>query len=837
MPRVPSVPLVTHDPYFSIWSTNDRLTDESTRHWTGSSHPLTGLIRVDGRPFRFMGGAVEGADVPAMPQTGLEITPTQTRYRFNSHGVQLMLTFTSPLLPDDIEVLSRPVTYVTLQTRSTDAKSHHVDLWFDASPLLAVNAPEQNVQWNRAARNAGSWLRAGTVEQPVLQKAGDNLRIDWGHLYLSAPRNGQPGIVTPAARSAWAREGLFPTSDESGAPRPATSAPLLAVRFNLGRVRQRASTRHLLIAYDDEYSIQLMGRKLRPFWRRTGMDASQLLRVAEADYAKLLRRCAAFDQQLTADANRIGGAEYARLVALAYRQTLAAHKVAAGERGNALHFSKENFSNGCIATVDVTYPASPFFLLLNPTLLKGQLTPVLDYAASPRWKWPFAPHDLGTYPKANGQVYGGGERTEENQMPVEESGNMLIMLAALARVEGNAHYSNRYWPQLEKWANYLREKGMDPENQLSTDDFAGHLAHNTNLSIKAIEALGGFAQLCAMTGRQAQAQQYRAVAQEMAQKWIGLADDGDHFRLAFDKPGTWSQKYNLVWDKILGINLFPASVARKELAYYATKQNRYGLPLDNRRGYTKLDWIVWTATLADSPQQFRSFIVPLDRFLNDTPNRVPLTDWFETGDARMSGFQARSVVGGVMMPFLNDLPNWNRWVKRAGNVRPLRPDQIRIRTSEVAGSAERSKINWRYTMQQPATDWMNTQFNNATWQSGFGGFGTLETPGAIIGTKWNTSDIWLRRTIDLPANFATSTARHDMYLWLHHDEDAEVYINGVLAARVSGFTSSYEEVPISAAGRAALKAGTNVLAIHCRQTRGGQYIDAGLVHISEKTGG
>jgi hypothetical protein len=304
------------------------------------------------------------------------------------------------------------------------------------------------------------------------------------------------------------------------------------------------------------------------------------------------------------------------------------------------------------------------FLLLNPALLKGMTTPILEYAQnSGRWHFPFAPHDLGTYPKANGQVYGGGERNERNQMPVEESGNILILVAALAKADGNADYAKKYWPTLEKWAAYLKEKGLDPENQLCTDDFAGHLAHNTNLSLKAIVALRAFAELEDMTTGKPGASSYHAVAKEMAAKWQQMAADGDHYKLTFDKSGTWSQKYNLVWDKLLKYDLFPKAVREKEVAYYKTKLNKYGLPLDNRKTYTKLDWIFWSATLADNEQDFQALIDPSYTWANETTSRVPLTDWYDTVSGKKSGFQARSVVGGL---FIKMLENEQLWRKYAG---------------------------------------------------------------------------------------------------------------------------------------------------------------------------
>jgi hypothetical protein len=237
-------------------------------------------------------------------------------------------------------------------------------------------------------------------------------------------------------------------------------------------------------------------------------------------------------------------------------------------------------------------------------------------------------------------------------MPVEESGNLLIMIDALERAEGNWDFARRYMPQLKQWASYLAEKGLDPENQLSTDDFSGHLAHNANLSIKAIEALGAFAEIAQAVGDKDLAQHYMTLAKSLTGKWEELAREDVHYKLAFDQPGTWSQKYNLVWDQILDLHLFPTSVVKKEWDFYPTQMKPYGLPLDNRKTITKLDWEVWTASLSTNPQQFSNLVRDLVRWTDESSSRVPLTDYYDTVSGKQIHFQARSVVGGIFIKAL-----------------------------------------------------------------------------------------------------------------------------------------------------------------------------------------
>lgn len=583
-------------------------------------------------------------------QKSVNVLPTQTFYTFECGPVELDVIFTSPLLMDDLDLMTRPVNYISYQAKSLDGQQHDVQIYMEATPQLAVNTDNQSVSFDRDEKNNITYLKTGTIEQPVLGRKGDDVRIDWGYFYLAAGTDANTTMTMGqyhTTKQDFAANGKLPvnTTAEGLSSDMQNDMSVLAYCHDLGAVSAPVSN-YLMIGYDDLYAIQYFNDNRMAYWKHNGQkNIEQAFEEANNDYASIMKRCRQFDTQMMNDAEKAGGKEYAELCAISYRQSIAAHKLVEDKDGNLLFLSKENFSNGSIGTVDITYPSSPLYLIYNPELLKGMMTPIFYYSESGRWNKPFAAHDVGTYPLANGQTYGG-------DMPVEESGNMLILTTAIALREGNAEFARKHWETLTTWANYLLKEGLDPENQLCTDDFAGHFAHNANLSIKAIMGIAGYGKLADMLGDKVTAEKYISAAKEMAMKWAAMANAGDHYRLTFDQPATWSQKYNLVWDKLFGMGIFPQEIAGKEMAYYLTQQNTYGLPLDSRKTYTKADWILWTACLTDNMNDFTQLVSPVYKYANETNTRMPLSDWYETTNANSVGFRARSVVGGLFMKML-----------------------------------------------------------------------------------------------------------------------------------------------------------------------------------------
>lgn len=639
--RLPSVPIVVNDPYFSIWSPFDTLNEGDTRHWTHQEKPLEGLLRVDGVTYRFMGAP--DADIRQAQQLSVSVLATNTYYTFSCGPVELDVVFTAPMLIDDLDLLSTPVNYISYGVRARDGKAHEVQFYLSASPLMGVNKPEQPTISAIVEQQGVEYLSTGTINQPILATKGDGVCIDWGYFYLS----GMNGVLSLNEEHTiledFCTTGKLPASQKRMVCREATKMPALAYVHDFGQVSEGSS--FALVGYDEVLDIEYMYHRYKGYWARNGKSIFTAFSELTRNYTAIMNRCRALDKRIYDDGLQAGGKKYAEILSGSYRHVIAAHKLFQDKDGNLLFFSKENNSNGCVNTVDLTYPEAPLFLVYNPTLQKAMMTSIFEYSRSGRWTKPFAAHDLGTYPLANGQNYGG-------DMPLEEAGNMLTLAAMLTKIDGNTQYVEKYWDILQLWTDYLVENGQDPSNQLCTDDFAGHWAHNCNLSVKAIMGIAGFAEMARVKGEQTTADKYMQKAREMAVKWERDARDGDHYRLAFDRENTWSQKYNMVWDKLWNTHLFPNNAMQKEVKYYLTRQNDFGLPLDIRKDYTKSDWIMWSAAMAEDMETFQKFVDPLYHYIHHTPSRVPISDWHDTKTSEMVGFKARSVIGGYWMRVL-----------------------------------------------------------------------------------------------------------------------------------------------------------------------------------------
>lgn len=675
--RIASVPLLLQDPYVSIWSPHDRLNEGDTTHWCGKPQRLSGDLIIDGRPYCYLGmGKGESAE-----QLSLDVSATTTTVCFKAEGVELTVRFCSPLLLSDRLLVSRPCSYVDFAI-SGATEGRQIQVRFQVSSDIVREHEDKGIVggvFNLEDYHC-AWM--GNSRQAPLSESGDNVTIDWGNCYLTS-----------------ADKWISTTFDPSG--------EFLSARWDACEERNT----HVVFAFDDHYSIQYFGETRKGYWTTVYKDIFEAIGAAEADHDELVDRCEIFDRSIEQIAREAGGEDYAFLCSCSYRQTVAAHKLITDDDGNLIFLSKENDSNGCIGTVDVSYPSVPLLLLFDPEYVRGMMRPIFRFARSRAWEYDFAPHDVGRYPYAIGQVYGlnhghdaknlasvqnsqnsaadtktGTADTEKTadpnlrsydssqtciypafwtypdgrdlydfaeQMPVEECGNMLIMAALVTLKDRNLDFIREQMDLFDQWVEYLVKYGMDPGEQLCTDDFAGHLAHNINLSAKAILGIKAYAILEGMLGDSDMHDQYLEIAKEMAARWKKDSREDDHSLLAYGIKDTWSLKYNLVIDRLLGEGrLFEQELLEREADYYLKVANRYGTPLDSRADYTKSDWILWCCAMTNDGGKRRALMAPVADYLKNTKTRVPFGDWYDTKTGKYCQFIARSVQGGIYMPLL-----------------------------------------------------------------------------------------------------------------------------------------------------------------------------------------
>jgi Domain of unknown function (DUF5127)/Domain of unknown function (DUF4965)/Domain of unknown function (DUF1793) len=662
-------------PYLSTWLPATVLPGTWQQFWSGHTTAMGGIARIDGTSYMFMGAPSVILQVPdgndgspstvqgferALDQTLLEVTPTRSRFHLQGGGVSLVVEFLSPVEVGDLRRQSIPMSYVLMTASSLDGHSHDVQIYADISGEWVSGDDSQLITWAPAqVPYASGTLQAWTVElqsQQPLTEQGQ--QAAWGSMVWATPNSPGSGTLTyqsgqdVVVRAQFVDNGTLTNSNDTNYRAISDNWPVFGFCADLGTVAGSPVTVPVSIGQVRTPAVSYLGTSLAPWWTSEFSSWQDMLAFFHDDLAAARRRADSLDASVTSDAESAGGRQYAGLCDLSLRQAYGGTELVAGPGGTPWAFLKEISSDGNVSTVDVLFPASPAWIYADPAYLGLLLEPLLAYAETGGWPEPFAEHDLGSaYPVAAGHNNGA-----EEDMPVEESGNMLIMSAAYLRqvpaATGTA-FAAAHYKILQQWADYLVANLPDPGFQNQTDDFAGPIAHSVNLAVKGIIAVAAMGQIARLAGHAADAASYTAQASSFMTYWLANAQDpsGQHLDLTYHGNGggngTWGTTYNAYADRLLGTGLIPGSILAEQAAWYHGVSNLFGVPLQVPHSYAKSDWEMFTAAwLSDYPIK-QELIDREYAYAHTTPSRVPFSDLYDTITGDQSGFQARPVQGGI----------------------------------------------------------------------------------------------------------------------------------------------------------------------------------------------
>jgi hypothetical protein len=656
-----SFPLAVRTPYLSAWlpqGAGAALNDIWPQFWTGSFLGWAGFVKVDGTAYSFLGNTIiNGVSFNKAVQKSSTFTATQSVFVLTAGPVDITVTFLSPVEPKDLLKQSLPFSYMTVTAVSNNGGSHNVQVYSDISAEWVSGNNDLTVNWNTTTTNNIITHQTQLTSPSLYSEANDHTQ--YGSAFYSIEnlsgttyQTGQDTVV----RANFIKSGNLPNTKDSNFRAISNNWPVFGFARNLGTVgTSQSSPVVFTVGHVRDPSIQyiLKGGALQdrhPYHITKYSSATQIIAAFLPDYSNALTRAKAFDAQVHSDASKISS-DYASIVDLSIRQVLAATELTVSKDGSGnanatdvLLFMKEISSDGNMNTVDVIFPSWPALLYLNPTMGRYLLDVLFRYQASGLYPNKWSVHDVGgSYPKALGHNDGGDEA-----MPVEESGNMLIMTLSYTQKTGDKYLISTYTKLLDQWTQFLITDSLIPGNQLSTDDFAGRLENQTNLAIKGIVGIRAMGEIYRLLGDNTKADNYTSIAASYVTKWQTLAASktGAHMTLNYNNDASWGLTYNLFGDKLLKLNLFPKSVYDSQTAWYKTVAKPYGVPLDTRHTYTKSDWEIWTAAISSTTEVRDLFISSVKKYAAAGISSQPLGDWYETTNANPQGFRNRPVVGG-----------------------------------------------------------------------------------------------------------------------------------------------------------------------------------------------
>ncbi|GAA6018449.1 hypothetical protein JCM11491_007002 [Sporobolomyces phaffii] len=678
----PAIPLAVKSPYLNAWlptggDFEKTLTGQWARHWPvrwgpysakGFRLPWSGMIRVDGKTFEFLGAPISSSsaleDSTAIAkQTAFDFTATRSIFSFEAGGVDFNVTFLSPVTPNDDIKTSLPFSYLAIDIDSAALQKHKISLYSDIGGEWASGDSSVEIVWDFVVHKGVGFHSVARKDQQLFAEYAE--QAEWGQTIYATDSTRAIGASGSAQdlRSRFVAKGSLDGTFDSRYRKIDDDEPVFGFSLPLTHDHSRAvftigHVRHPYVNYVTPHGqVSLEG-----FWTTRFSRYEDAIAFFDLDYPRALSAAIRFDAQVRRDARRVSGDNYAAIVELSTRQAFATFELTTGvnddyevDNTKTMGWLKEISSNGDMSTIDVIFPLHPILLYTNPTLLALLLEPLLAYTHSGLYpnRWPV--HDLGTYPNATG--YNGGN---DEPMPVEEAGNMLWMALSYYQVTSDLPWVEKHYEVLKSWTTFLVDDGLLPANQLSTDDFAGQLANQTNLAVKAIVGIGAMAELANQTGRWTDWIHYRSVAKAYVEEWwklamVDLEGPHPHAKLAYQEPESWGTLYNLFGDRILSLDLFPKELYEHQAKFYKTKREKFGVPLDSRHYWAKTDWQLFAAASTPHAPTRDMLIDDLVSFLKAGKVDAAFPDLYETPTGNWPGeegydwgirFIARPVSGG-----------------------------------------------------------------------------------------------------------------------------------------------------------------------------------------------
>ena len=578
------------------------------------------IARVNGQAYSLFGVSDAPDDVQEATVTQANFTSTHSIFTLEAGPETFILDFLSPVSPQNLLRQSLPFSYLTISVGGGSADSVQIYSDIDSS----WTGKPDDAEWGFTGSDSTAIFHLSPADGTPFTQSEEQQAL-WGETIYASRSSSQSSLSSASGALSTIRSQFIRNGTLTGNHMDWSSDGVVGLAHDLGKASERVSVT-FAIGNVREKVINYVGNAQTGYYRSQYTDAASAVSHFLDDYSDAASEAARLDALVQQGGESSHSSNYSDILALSLRQTYGGIELTVPhdtrDTKDARAFIKEISSNGNINTVDVIYATFPVFYILSPEILKLLIKPIFEYMDSDAYNKTFAVHDLGThYPNATGHDPNGED------MPVEESGNIIILTHAYELASGKNDLSTTYSSLLKEYAEYLLKDGKYPSNQLSLNDALGPIANQTNLAMKASVGL-------AIYGEIANDDNYvtegKEIAQALYEGRLGTDPDGTYFTIQYGND-TWFLVYNHYGDRLFHLDLFSDEAYNATTDFYPTVRDEAGVPLDANVDWGQTNWQGFVAATVDGATRDQ-FITDLHAYISNGRNDAPFSDRYWVAD-------------------------------------------------------------------------------------------------------------------------------------------------------------------------------------------------------------